>query len=156
MFLLLVQGISSNVGLSLLTVQYPRKVQRCWSCVQHRDNCMKAVSALCITLDASEDTLFKFCRPKCFDLTTKPPPHSSKIHLVREDWKLAAINDDVLEPSTVIFSPCCAGISPKHKTLLHVYVKRRTGLDTVEQMNWLWTLATFPRRSSMLYVIHVL
>ena len=127
------------------------EVQRCWYCVKRCDHCMKAVPALCITLDGPEDTSFKFCSPKCFEMATKPPPHSSKIHLVREDWKLAAINDDALEPSTAIFSPCCAAISPKHKKLLHIYVKRKNWAGYCRTDELALCVGYFPEKK--LYVV---
>ena len=53
-------------------------------CNTKEDRYMKAVPALCITLDGLEGSLFKFCNPKYFELVTKLPPHSSKVYLVWE------------------------------------------------------------------------
>lgn len=82
---------------------------------------MRTVPALCITLDKLEDSSGKFCSQKCFELAAQSPPITSMIYLVREDWKLAAINDnDVLEPwSTAVFlhARCAAYLrkmAPEH------------------------------------------
>ena len=126
-------------------------VQRCWYCAERCDHCMKAVPALCITLDGPEDSLFKFCSQKCFELATKPPAQSSNTYIVGADWKLTAINNGVPEPSIASFSPFCAAISPKHKKLLHIYVSGRNWAGYCRTDELALCIGWFPEKK--LYVV---
>lgn len=100
------------------------EVQRCWYCASRCDHCMRAVPALCITLDGpDDDSSFKFCSQRCSDLATTPPTHPAEIYLVGADQKLAAITENALQTSIPDFVPCCVAISPKHEKLLHIYVR---------------------------------
>ena len=101
------------------------EIHKCWYCAERCDHCLKAISDESVMLGGPEETPLQFCSDECFNLATNPPAQLPEINLVGADWTLSAISEGVLQPSTATFVPCCAAISPKHRKLLHVYVKRK-------------------------------
>ena len=126
-------------------------IHRCWYCAERCDHCMKAITTQSVTLGGLEESSLQFCSDKCFDLAIKPPLQSLEICLVGADWTLTAMSEGVLQPSIAAFVPCCAAISPKHKKLLHVYVKRKNWAGYCRTDELALCVGWFPEKK--LYVV---
>ena len=128
------------------------EIHRCWYCAERCDHCMKAISTQSITFGGLEENPLQFCSDECFELATKPPVELSEISLVGTDWTLSAISEGVLQPSTASFVPCCAPIAPKHKKILHVYVKRKSWDGYCRTDELALCIGYFPEKK--LYVVY--
>ena len=77
---------------------------------------------------------------------------SSGIFLVGADWTLSATSEGVLQPSVAIFVPCCAATSPKHKKLLHIYVRRKNWSGYCRTDELALCIGWFPEKK--LYIVY--